>query len=90
MAGHDLAGGETDVCPDRAPDLIAQLPHSLLDREGGTRRPLGVVAVRNRRPEHRHDAVADVLVDAAAKALDDAIDPLEEPLQQSVDPSASS
>jgi hypothetical protein len=40
--------------------------------------------VGDRRPEHGHDAVADVLVDRAAEALDDGVDPRKEPLEQAV------
>jgi hypothetical protein len=65
----------------RAADLRSKIWHGITDRERSARGALGVVAVGDWRAEHRHDAVADVLVDAAAEALDNAVDAGEEPLE---------
>ena len=60
-------------------DGFAHARHDrIMDGERGTNRPLRVVAMRDRRTEHRHDAVADVLVDGAAVALDHAVEGFEE------------
>ncbi|HJQ83644.1 MAG TPA: hypothetical protein VKA21_06190 [Candidatus Binatia bacterium] len=45
-------------------------------------RALGVVLVRDRRPEHRHDAVAGELVDEPAEALDPLRQKAEEALHE--------
>jgi hypothetical protein len=81
---HHLAARQTDVDRHDPPDLGRKIRHRIADRQGGARGPLRVVAVRHRRAEHRHDAVAHMLVDRAAKALDDAVDPGEETLEQAV------
>jgi hypothetical protein len=52
--------------------------------ERRARRPLRIVAVRHGCPEHRHHAVADVLVDGAAETLDQAIGELEEAIGHGV------
>jgi hypothetical protein len=64
-ADHDLAAVDADVPLDperrqRGPHLQAR-PH----------RPQRVVLVHHRRAEHRHDGVADELLDDPAVALDD-------------------
>ena len=70
LAGVDadpqLEGDVVEV----ALELGVDLAHRLLHAEGGANGALGVVLVRHRRPEDRHDVVADVLVDLAAEALD--------------------
>ena len=59
--------------------------HGVADRERGADRALGVVAVGDRGAEHRHDAVADVLVDACRRSsLDQAVDEAEEAAEQGV------
>ena len=60
-----LAGRDAD------PDLeLALLGERVADRERRAHRALGVVLVRDRRAEHRHDGVADELLDRAAEALE--------------------
>ena len=55
--------------------LEARPPERRRDRvdevEGGPDGPLGIVLVRDRRAPHRHDRVADELLDRAAVATDD-------------------
>src|SRR5262249_24914851 len=48
------------------------------DRECSEHGTLSIIAVSDRRAKYTHDAVADVLVDAAPMVLNDAIDALEE------------
>jgi hypothetical protein len=74
-ARHHLAARDADVGTDVVAELAAQLGQRRPDLERGADRALGVVAVGQRRAEHRHHAVADVLVDGAAIALDDAVEP---------------
>src|SRR5262249_49431631 len=57
----------------------------LMDAERGAHRTLGIVRMGHGRPEYRHGAVADMLVDGAAMALDLAIHRLEEVAEQLVD-----
>jgi hypothetical protein len=83
-AGDDLPAGDPDVHVGRAADLRRDRGHGIVDGERGADRALGLVAVRQRRAEHGHDAVAEVLVDPAAVLLDDAVDPLEEAAEQRV------
>ncbi len=47
-----------------------ELGHRGDEVERGAHCPLGVVLLRDRRPPHRHDGVADELLDRAAVALD--------------------
>ena len=60
--GHHLTG----VDADREGQIAAELAHG----EGGSHGPLGVVVVGLRHAEHRHERVADVLVDRPAVRLD--------------------
>jgi hypothetical protein len=83
-ARHDLAARQADVHGHGAAELRGQVRHGITDRERGAGGALRVVAVGDRCPEHRHDAVADVLVDRAAEALNDAVDPGKELLEQGV------
>jgi len=53
-----------------------------VDIEGGPHRPLGIIAVGNRRPEYSHDPVADVLVDGPAIGADYAVDRVEISIEQ--------
>ena len=50
--------------------VVVELRDRQLHREGRADGALGIVLVRHRRPEDRHDGVADVLVDRPAVALD--------------------
>ena len=50
--------------------LEVQLVDALDDRQRRADGPLGVVGLRERRPEDRHDGVTDVLLDDAAVVLD--------------------
>ena len=60
-----LAGGDPD------PHLeLALLGERVADRERGAHGPLGIVLVRDRGAEHRHDRVADELLDGAAVPLE--------------------
>ena len=60
-----LAGRDPD------PDLeVAFLGQRLPDRQRGAHGSLRVVLVRDRGAEHRHDGVADELLDGAAEALE--------------------
>ena len=77
-ARHDLAAGDADVHVQITVELAAQIRHGIADRQRRAHRPFRVVAMRDRRAEHRHGAVADVLVDGAAEPLDQAIDEAEE------------
>ncbi len=83
-ARHHLTARDPDVDVDLAADLLAERRHRVADRERGAGRPLGVVAVRDRRAEHRHHAVADVLVDPAAEGRDEAVGAREETAEQAV------
>ena len=60
-----FAGGDPD------PDLeLALLGERVADRERGADSSLRVVLVRDRCAEHRHDRIADELLDGAAVALE--------------------
>ncbi len=80
----DLAARDADVRRERPPELGGQRGHRVVDVARGPHRALDVVAVRDRRAEHRHRRVADVLVDRASRARDDAVDHLEVAAQQPV------
>ena len=83
-AGDHLAAGDADVHHDRPPRLRREGGHRVADGQRRPHRPLGVVAVGDRRAEDRHDAVADVLVDPAAMLGDEAVGAGEEALQERV------
>ena len=60
-----LAGGDPD------PNLeLALFGERVSDGERGADGALGIVLVCDRRAEHRHDRVADELLDGAAEALE--------------------
>ena len=59
--------------------------HCIAKGEGGTNGTLGIVAVCDWCTEHSHDAITDVLVDAAAIVLDDAIRLVEKSAEQGMD-----
>jgi hypothetical protein len=61
-----------------------QRRHRLVDLARGAHRALDVVPVRDRRAEHRHRRVADVLVDGPAGTRDRAVDELEEAAEEPV------
>ena len=73
FAGDHLAGIQADPQPQvdavAAVRLRRPARHLVLDVEGGPAGPKSVVLQRDRRAEHRHDAVAGELVDRAAIAL---------------------
>ena len=66
----------------RDADLLAEGLDRLGQIERGTHRAFGVVLVRHRRSPHRHDRVADELLDHAAIAPDQAATGLEVPSQE--------
>ena len=47
-----------------------QFVDALDDRERRSNGPIGVIGLRERRPEHRHDRITDVLLDGPAIVLD--------------------
>ena len=55
---------------------LPSLGDPVADRERGADRALGIVLVRDRRAEDRHDRVADELLDGAAALLELASQPL--------------
>jgi hypothetical protein len=73
-ADHHLARVEPDAHRERHPvlgaHLVGVLARRVSERQRRVAGPLGVVLVRDRRPEERHDAVAGELVDEALEALD--------------------
>jgi hypothetical protein len=83
-ARHHLAARQADVHVQRTADPGREGRHGVADGEGGAGGALRVVAVRDRRAEHRHDAVADVLVHAAAVLLHDPVGAPEEAVEQRV------
>ena len=59
------------ACRDPDPDLeVAVVGQAVEDGQRGPERPLGVVFVRDRRPEKRHDRVPDELLDRTAVTLE--------------------
>ena len=50
--------------------MLTLLRDPVADREGSAHRPLGIVLVRDRRAEQRHDGVANELLDSAAEPLE--------------------
>ena len=74
-----LAGGDADVSPELPSGRLAHgRQGDLVDGERGADRPLAVVAMRHGSAEHRHDAVAGVLVHRAPVVLDLLVDGPEE------------
>ena len=72
VVGDDLAGLDPD------PRLQPEPVHGIHDRDGRAHGPLGVVLVRLRDAERRHDRVAGELLDDAAVGRDAVRDVLEE------------
>ena len=79
-AGDDLARGDADMHLERR----FQRRDGLVRIERRADRPLGIVCMGDRRAEHRHDGVADVLVDGAAVARHHAVDGGEKLVEQRV------
>ena len=78
FAGEDAGAGSER----RDADLFSQGLDRLGQLERGPHGPLGVVLVRHRRAPHRHDRIADELLDHAAVAPDQAATGLEVPGQE--------
>jgi hypothetical protein len=88
-AGHHLAGVEPDPQPERraATALVVQHPtHGPLHGQRGPYGPLGVVLVRDRGTEDRHDPVAGQLVHVPAEGLDRAGQGGQHPVGDGADP----
>ena len=83
-AGDDFARRNADVHRERPAQLRGKRRHCALDLGGRSHRACGVVTVRDRRAEHGHDCIADVLVDAAATANHDPVERLEIAAEQGV------
>jgi hypothetical protein len=67
---HHLSASHTD--PESQPtEVVGVLDRVTLELEPGANRALRVVLVRDRRPEDRHQGVADHLVDPAPVMVDD-------------------
>ena len=67
---------------DRAVHLLRVLAHPLLHAQGGIARAHGVLLMRDRRPEERHDAVAHHLVHRALVVVRGLDHPLEHRVEQ--------
>ena len=83
-ARHHLAAGHADVDRDRPSEALGERRHRVPDRQSRACGPLGIVAMRHRRAEHAHDAVADMLVHGSAVRLDHAVGDREEAFDQVV------
>ena len=81
-ARHDLAAGNPDMNLKRTTGRLAYAGHRLVDVDSGADGALRIVGMGNRRAEHRHNVVADMFVDTAAKSLNDAVHGLEIPVEQ--------
>ena len=83
---HDRARVQPDANLKRnavgATHLLRVPPHGGLHVERGVARPHGVVLVRERGAEQRHDPVAHDLVDGALVAVDGLHHPLEDGIEQ--------
>ena len=88
LADHDLARVQPDSHAEVEPAFDAQLvrvvSHLVPQPECRVARPLGMVFVRDRRAEQRHDAVARVLVHRSLEAVDTFGQDREEALQDRV------
>ena len=73
-AGHDRPGVDADVKHQRRAAMgcraFAQARRPRDHVESGAQRPLGIVFMRDRRPEQSEQRIADEFVDEAAKLLD--------------------
>ena len=81
-ARHNLAAGDADMRLERPAEVAGEHRHLLLDRLGRPHRPFRIVAMGQRGAEHRHHAVADMLVHRAAMVADDGVRPVEETPEQ--------
>ncbi len=79
---HHFAAGHADVQLQRVCKRVAQLRGARVQVESGAHRPLRVVAVGDRGPEHREHAVAGVVDNAAPVGGDSAIGERVEAVQQ--------
>src|SRR5262249_12519941 len=74
LADHHLARvnayARRDVEPALLPQLLREAPELVAQMERRVARTLGMIFVRDRRAEQRHDAVARVLVHRALEAMD--------------------
>ena len=88
LADHDLARVQPDPHAEVEPAFDAQfvrvVPHLIPQPECRVARPLGVVLVRDRSTEERHDPVTGVLVDRALEAVHAVGQDREEALQDRV------
>jgi len=62
------------MCLERTSDITAQTGDRGVDLQCSAHRAQGIIAVRDRGTEQRHDSIADVLVDGATVAFDDTVD----------------
>ena len=76
-ARHHLARCDADVHRERPAHLGLERRHRGMNLKRSPDRALRLVAVRDRRAEHCHHRVADVLVDCPAAAFDDVVYGLE-------------
>jgi hypothetical protein len=83
-ARHDLTTGDAYMHPKLMAGLCRNVRHRLADGEGGANTPFCVITVRDRCAEHRHHAVADMLVDAATVLDDEVIHAGEKVFEQGV------
>src|SRR5215211_1258677 len=65
-AGHDAGAGPKL----RQADVLAERGNRPGHGKPGTHRPLGVVLASDGRPPHRHERIADELLDSSAEVLD--------------------
>ena len=88
LADHDVAGVDSDPYVEVEAALAAQLARvlakRLLEVQGRVAGALGVVLVRDRRPEQRHDPVAGVLIDGPLEAVHAVGEDLEEAVEDAV------
>src|SRR5438094_9657184 len=82
------AHGEVEAPP--AAELVGVSAHGLLQMQGGPAGALGMILVRDRGAEERHDAVAGVLVHRPLEAVHALGEELEEAVHYCVHSSGSS
>src|SRR6266511_4085768 len=69
--GDRLTAVDADPEPELRPPAGVQFGETIAERERRAYRALGVVVMGTRHPEHRHDRVADELLDRAAMLFED-------------------
>ena len=88
-ADHDEARvdphAHAELDPVQPAHFVGQGLEPTLDRQGGAERPLGVILVRDRRPEQGHHSVTEELVDHAFVAVHLVEDHLEGAVHDGVD-----